>query len=175
MKREDKYNDYEGFVEKFKPKKTTDDCYTPPLIYEAVKDWVCKEYGVNEKKIVRPFYPGGDYEKFDYSDGKVVVDNPPLSILAKILDFYIEKNIPFFLFGGGLVLFSTLAKRKCCAIITDSNITYENGAKVKTGFLTNLDECKVRTSVELRKAIEKAQLKTEQSKKCQNTVTQKKS
>ena len=22
------FNDYEGFVEKFKPKKTTDDCYT---------------------------------------------------------------------------------------------------------------------------------------------------
>lgn len=24
------FNDYDGFVEKFKPKKTTDDCYTPP-------------------------------------------------------------------------------------------------------------------------------------------------
>lgn len=23
-------DDYESFVEKFKPKKTTDDCYTPP-------------------------------------------------------------------------------------------------------------------------------------------------
>lgn len=27
---------YEEFVEKFKPKKTTDDCYTPPEIYETV-------------------------------------------------------------------------------------------------------------------------------------------
>lgn len=35
--REEIFNDYEGFVEKFKPKKTTDDCYTPPEIYEAVK------------------------------------------------------------------------------------------------------------------------------------------
>ena len=26
----DKFEDYEGFVDKFKPKKTTDDCYTPP-------------------------------------------------------------------------------------------------------------------------------------------------
>lgn len=25
----EKFNDYEGFVDKFKPKKTTDDCYTP--------------------------------------------------------------------------------------------------------------------------------------------------
>lgn len=24
------FRDYEGFVEKFEPKKTTDDCYTPP-------------------------------------------------------------------------------------------------------------------------------------------------
>lgn len=24
------FEDYEGFVEKFKTKKTTDDCYTPP-------------------------------------------------------------------------------------------------------------------------------------------------
>lgn len=24
------FEDYDGFVEKFKPKKTTDDCYTPP-------------------------------------------------------------------------------------------------------------------------------------------------
>ena len=31
----EKSNDYEGFVEKFKPKKTTDDCYTPPLVYDG--------------------------------------------------------------------------------------------------------------------------------------------
>ncbi len=31
---------YEEFVEKFKPKKTTDDCYTPPIIYDAVLNWV---------------------------------------------------------------------------------------------------------------------------------------
>ena len=30
------FNDYEGFVEKFKPKKTTDDCYTPPAVYDYV-------------------------------------------------------------------------------------------------------------------------------------------
>lgn len=29
--------DYKAFVDKFKPKKTTDDCYTPANIYEAVK------------------------------------------------------------------------------------------------------------------------------------------
>lgn len=27
--RQQTFLDYDGFVEKFKPKKTTDDCYTP--------------------------------------------------------------------------------------------------------------------------------------------------
>ena len=34
------FDDYEGFVEKFKPKKTTDDCYTPPEVYNEVMAWV---------------------------------------------------------------------------------------------------------------------------------------
>ena len=67
---------YSEFVEKFKPKLTTDDCYTPPLVYEAVKDWACEEYGISPDSIVRPFYPGGDYEHFHYPDGCVVLDNP---------------------------------------------------------------------------------------------------
>lgn len=29
---------YEEFVEKFKPKKTTDNCYTPPEVYKLIKD-----------------------------------------------------------------------------------------------------------------------------------------
>lgn len=49
---------FEDFCEKFKPKKTTDDCYTPPTIYEVIKNWACKEYGIDPDKIVRPFYPG---------------------------------------------------------------------------------------------------------------------
>ena len=52
-------DEYKRFVDKFKPKKTTDDCYTPENIYNAVKEWACKEYGINPKNIVRPFYPGG--------------------------------------------------------------------------------------------------------------------
>lgn len=38
-----KSNTYEEFVDKFKPKKTTDDCYTPGTIYEIVKGWAIKE------------------------------------------------------------------------------------------------------------------------------------
>ena len=51
---------YEEFVEKFKPKKTTDDCYTPSEIYEVIKDWVCKRYNIDPENVIRPFWPGGD-------------------------------------------------------------------------------------------------------------------
>ena len=77
MKKLPKRKTYEEFVEKFKPKKTTDDCYTPPTIYEIVKQWACNEYGIDPAKVVRPFYPGGDYKAFPYPDGAVVIDNPP--------------------------------------------------------------------------------------------------
>lgn len=66
---------YEEFVEKFKPKKTTDDCYTPPEIYEVIKDWVCKRYNIDPGNVIRPFWSGGDYEKDEYLPGCVVVDN----------------------------------------------------------------------------------------------------
>lgn len=35
--------EYLDFVEKFKPKKTTDDCYTPPLVYAAAERWARSE------------------------------------------------------------------------------------------------------------------------------------
>lgn len=43
-KKEDKYNDYEGLVEKFKPKLTTDDCYAPQPVYDAILSWVTDQY-----------------------------------------------------------------------------------------------------------------------------------
>ena len=99
---------YEEDVEKIKPKKTTDDCDTPPAIYEAVKDWAVKEYGIDPAKVVRPFYPGGDYERFAYPEDCVVLDNPPFSILAKILRHYDKRGIAYFLFAPTLTLFSSM-------------------------------------------------------------------
>lgn len=98
--------EYAAFVDKFKPKKTTDDCYTPEPVYEAVADWVAKEFGLEKSRFLRPFYPGGDYEREDYPEGCVVVDNPPFSILAKILRDYESWGVPFFLFAPALTLFS---------------------------------------------------------------------
>lgn len=149
---------YEEFVEKFKPKKTTDDCYTPPVVYDAVADWVASEYGVNRDNFVRPFYPGGDYENYDYGKTAIVVDNPPFSILSKIVDFYISKNIPFFLFAPNLTFFSCIRNRDCTALVTDTNIIYDNGADIKTSFLTNLEpyDLRIRTAPTLYQAIKKS-------------------
>ena len=153
--------EYRAFVDKFKPKKTTDDCYTPPLIYEAVKGWACKEYEINPDKIVRPFYPGGDYESYEYQEGCVVLDNPPFSILAKIIAFYLERGIAFFLFAPTLTAFSGRGVvLRCNHIITDASITYENGAIVNTSFVTSFGgDTVARTAPELMQAIDEADRK----------------
>ena len=130
--------EYDAFVEKFKPKKTTDDCYTPPLVYETVKNWVCEKYGIAQENIVRPFWPGGDYESFDYPEGAVVLDNPPFSILSKICKFYLDREIPFFLFAPSLTaLCGRSVVMRINHVICDANIVYENGANVCTSFVTS--------------------------------------
>lgn len=146
---------YEQFVEKFKPKKTTDDCYTPPLIYDCVANWVANEYSVNRDEFCRPFYPGGDYEHFVYTN-KIVVDNPPFSIFSKILRFYIENNIKFFLFAPAQSLFSG-ATENCTMIVVYQDLIYENGARVATAFVTNLDanEIRIRTAPDLHEQLGK--------------------
>jgi hypothetical protein len=147
-------DEYQKFIDKFKPKKTTDDCYTPANVYDAVLAWVTKEYNLQGRKIIRPFYPGGDYENHDYPVDCVVVDNPPFSILQQIKDFYNENNIDYFLFAPALTLFSGANREKEKFIITNSAITYENGAVVNTNFATNMGEYQVMTAPELKKMID---------------------
>lgn len=130
------FDDYENFVDKFKTKKTTDDCYTPPEVYNCILRYVSEKCNIRGAEIVRPFYPGGDYENCEYPDGCIVVDNPPFSILSQIVRFYIEKDIKFFLFAPHMTLFS--ARVECCRIVVGASITYENGAIVKTSFMSNL-------------------------------------
>lgn len=151
-----KQNDYEKFVEKFKPKKTTDDCYTPPKVYDAVLKFVGKLADTANRPIVRPFYPGRDYEHYDYPEHCIVVDNPPFSIYSKIVRFYLEKGIDFFLFAPQLSAFVSYAD--CSYIITDSSIVYENGAIVKTSFTTNLlKDLRIWLCPELTQALKDAQ------------------
>ena len=154
----EKTEEYEEFTEKFKPKLTTDDCYTPENIYQCVKDWVVSHYGLNGADVVRPFYPGGDYEAAEYPEGCVVIDNPPFSILSNICRFYLERNIGFFLFAPTLTLFS-LAAGGCRYLPVGVSVTYENGANVNTSFVTNLGDYKIETSYDLY-----AQVKAENDK-----------
>lgn len=134
--------EYQEFLEKFKLKKTTDDCYTPAPVYDAVARYVSEQYGVSPASFVRPFYPGGDYQKESYPKGCVVVDNPPFSLLSEILEFYQSRGIRFFLFAPTLTLFGSVFATKCTALPCALAVIYENGASVNTSFLTNLEpEC----------------------------------
>lgn len=144
---------YEEFVGKFEPKKTTDDCYTPPEVFDAVLGWACREYGIDPRRVVRPFYPGGDYERDEYPDGCVVLDNPPFSILSEIVSFYAERGVWFFLFAPTL---TCLGVRRCSKVVPGATVTYENGARVNTSFVTNLEPCEARSAPDLREEIERA-------------------
>jgi len=149
------FTDYEGFVEKFKPKLTTDDCYTPPAVYDTVLQWLRENADIEGREIVRPFYPGGDFENFDYPEGCVVVDNPPFSIYSKIVRFYIARGIRFFLFAPALTTF--VRNADYTTIIANVKVTYENGAKVSTSFATNLFDYRFWLCGELRRRIKAAQ------------------
>ena len=136
-KRQLKLTDYEGFEDKFKPKKTTDDCYTPQAYYDAVVAYVDKHVTpLQGREIVRPFWPGADYTMTDYPAGCIVIDNPPFSIEAEIIRFYIANKIDFFLFCNGLT--ATNYKDNVAFHIIKEAIIYENGANVSTGFVTNV-------------------------------------
>ena len=150
---------YKDFVKKFELKKTTDDCYTPDEVYDAVADYVSEQYGLSRSNFVRPFYPGGDYQKYTYKEGDVVVDNPPFSILADIKRFYFNKNIPFFLFAPSLTLFMGANEVKnVCYVVTGIAIKYKNNALVNTSFVTNLEnDITIKTAPELYEKIHTAQ------------------
>ena len=145
--------EYQAFLEKFEAKKTTDDCYTPDNIYDAVKKWCIERYGLRGKKIIRPFYPGGDYQKEDYSGDCVVIDNPPFSIISEICEWYSAKGIKYFMFAPGLTLLGINRGRENY-VVTNNGILYENGAVVNTGFVTNLGKKKIISAPDLHELVE---------------------
>ena len=159
------FEDYEGFVEKFAAKKTTDDCYTPEPVYRAVVDFVGTMTDLEGRDIVRPFWPGADFTARDYPAGCIVIDNPPFSILTKIVRFYCAAGVQFFLFAPSLTLF---VAKDCdlTYIIADCDITFENGAVVRTGFVTNIpSDTRIWCCPQLKKAIEAAQAFPDKTKK----------
>ena len=158
-------DDYLAFVEKFQPKKTTDDCYTPAAVYEAVLKFVGGLVDLDGVEIVRPFWPGADFTQARYPNGCVVVDNPPFSILAKIIRYFTAHGIRFFIFAPALTLF-TAQDCDVTYIVADADITYANGAVVHTGFITNiLEDVRIWCCPELADAIRKAQEREDKSKR----------
>ena len=143
--------EYAAFLAKFEAKKTTDECFTPPEVFAAVHRWAEAEYGLQGRRIVRPFYPGGDFVTFDYQPGDVVLDNPPFSILTKIRRFYDARGIDYFMFAPALTLFSVRAPTM---LVVAENIVYANGATVPTSFITSLEpSVRVRTAPTLARAL----------------------
>ncbi|MCI6672411.1 MAG: chromosome partitioning protein ParB [Prevotella sp.] len=161
------FNDYDAFIEKFKNKnhlKTTDDCYTPRDVYEAVVEYVSEIYDLTDKVILRPFYPGGDYLNAEYPKNGVVIDNPPFSMFKKICEFYSKTKIPYFLFGPGMTVMSIC--KFGTAVIINRAIRWENGANVRANFATNLfgDEYIAVTAPTLDKKISMAASQQQTSK-----------
>ena len=153
---------YDEFTAKFNlsHKKNTDDCYTPPEVYNCVRDYFLEQFpDWKDRPIVRPFCPDGDFERFDYPDNCVVIDNPPFSILAKIVRWYIDHNIQFALFAPHQTCIVRNTDITYC--IADTKITYENGAVINTSFITNHEsEYRIVDAYKLGIRIAEAQGKT---------------
>ncbi len=164
-----KSKSYDEFVAKFEPKKTTDDCYTPEPVFNAVFDWVKANCDWREgDELLRPFRPGGDYLAETYTPNTVVVDNPPFSIFSQIVNNYTRLGIRYFLFAPHLTLFSA-ATFAGTRIVCSTSITYANGANVNTDFVTNMlpTDIAVTTAPTLARAIEAAvdAIRAEQKRK----------
>ena len=133
--------EYYDWLQKFEKRNTSDDTFTPPAVYDIVLDYVNQHIlNLDDLTAERPFYPDGDYQAHaqNYDENTVVIDNPPFSILSKIIDFYLQNNIKFFLFAPALTVFSPMRNLNYTAIIAPSKITYDNGAVVDTAFVSNL-------------------------------------
>ena len=147
--------EYQAFTDKFKPKLTTDDCYTPDNIYEVVRSWVFDHYDLPEDTpVVRPFWPGGDYQAEEYPDGCVVIDNPPFSIINEIQRFYLAAGIPFFLFAQGTTIFKRDKRIKY--VIVGNEITFANGASINIDFATSLGDYLIETAPDLYQRLKEA-------------------
>ena len=143
----------------------TDEYYTPAPVYDAVRDYVLARYfpdgGFDPARIVRPFYPGGDYAAADYPPGCLVLDNPPFSCVTQIVRTYDARGIKFFLFCSSLGLLNVAQNLQTVTrIMTNAHIRYTNGLRVNTSFCTNLHDPElgmpyVRTDPALRQAIKR--------------------
>ena len=144
--------EYDAFVDKFRPKLTTDDCYTPANVFAAVRDWAVDRYGLQGAELLRPFFPGGDCQAAEYPENCVVLDNPPFSILSEICAWYDEHSVRYFLFCPGMTTFSINAGR-CNYLPCGNNIMFDNGADLPVSYLTNMGDVKIEIAPDLYEAV----------------------
>ena len=88
-------------------------------------------------------------------------------ILSEICEFYLDRCVPFFLFAPSLTVFSgrSVAMRMN-HIICDADITYANGAVVRTAFVTSYGgDIIAQTAPDLTKAIAAAAAQIKQETK----------
>lgn len=121
-----------------------DECYTSPEVYDTVLNYAIERYHLQGKHIVRPFVPSGNYQQYVYDKNDVVIDNPPFSMTTKITKWYINHDIPFFLFINGqyAVSLSRGLHGKATVIATNANCSFyhkPNNKLIKMGFVTNLE------------------------------------
>ena len=147
--------DYQSFVEKFMPKKTTDDCYTPENIYAVVKNWATERYCLSDAEVLRPFYPGGDYKAVTYDGDSVVIDNPPFSIISEICEWYVQNGVRFFLFAPALTLLG-IGRGGLNYVACGAPIVFENGANISISFVTNMGDFAVESAPDLRALLKAA-------------------
>jgi hypothetical protein len=102
-----------------------------------VDNFFIEKYKLQDKSIVKPFYPGGNYQNEKYEENDVVIDNPPFSIITKIIRFYNENNIKFIVYGPALTIPG--ASNFGIKFLKHSSIEFLNGVKVPICFFTNLD------------------------------------
>ena len=147
--------EYDDLIERSTHKLTTDDYYTPKIVYDAVKNFVVDYYGLKNCRIIRPFSPGGNYQAEDYSGDCVVIDNPPFSIITEVIKYFLAKSVQFFLFAPALSIFAAGAG-ECNYLPVGTTIMYENGVRIATSFVTSLGDLKIDTCPELYQIIEAA-------------------
>lgn len=152
-----------------KKKRTSDDIMTPEANYEAVKNWAIDRFGLEGKRIVRPFWPGADYTTEEYDDDTIVIDNPPYSIERQIIRWYCQHNVRFFLYCNGLTAihcYTTKSETLPVGLVLVKDSIAFNESMVNVGFVTNLLEPgQLLLSGTLNDAISKSQKRMNRGKK----------
>lgn len=154
-------DEYFEWIKKFERKHTTDECLTPPKVYDRVKNYVVEFFSLENCTIERPFYPNGNYKEAaeKYDAHTVVIDNPPFSKMAEIIKFYNDKHIRYFLFAHAKTALG-LVKHGASVWFAPANIIFDNGARVSVSFITNMEACQCIRTVPQLLFLQKTQQKT---------------